>query len=269
MKRVGYILCALLVLCGSCKSRRFVERGKTTDEMFVQQLLEAVRANEPRFDQAQAGKINASLTYQERKMTFGGSISMITDSLSVFSVQPLLGIELFRAELGKDSLRVIDKMNRRYATLPLTFQGLTKKQGKTLQDMVCNRLFTVGDADLLDFRQIDMQKTDTHYLLSFDDPEYQLLRYTYHIDAVTFRISEAQLRVAGNLASIRVRYDDMKPVDGIVFPHALDFVLSMPDGQQIECRLSLLRLSFQGKMNISQANVRRYKRISLSDLLRK
>lgn len=269
MKRLGYILCALLVMLGGCKSRRFAERDKVSGKMSVQQVLEAVRANEPRFDQAQAGKISVSLTYQERKMTFGGSIGMITDSLAVLSVQPLFGIELFRAELGKDSLRLVDKMNRRYATLPLTYQGIGREQGKVLQDMVCNRLFVVGDEDLLDLRQIDMQKTDKHYVLSFDDPEYEMLRYVYQVDAVTFRISEAQFVVADNLASMRVRYADMRPVDGIIFPHTLDFMLAMPDGQQIACCISLLRLSFQDKVSITPANVGRYERVMLPDLLKK
>lgn len=269
MKRGIYIVCMMLVLFGGCKSRRAAERKGAGKDMSVTELLEAVRKNEPRFEHAQAGKISVTLVYQERKMTFGGSISVLADSLAVLSVQPLFGIELFRAELRKDSVLLVDKMNRRYAVLPLRLQGMDLRQRKTLQDMVSNRMFTVCDATSLEPRRMALQKTDTHYVLSFDDPEYGMLHYTYHIDAQTFRIKEAQLAVSGTTVGMHVRYDDMRPADGIVFPHVFDFAFTMPDGQQMSCRISLLRLSFQEQVHIVPANVGRYEQIGLFDLLRK
>ena len=41
-------------------------------------------------------------------------LKMVKDSAFQLSVQPFLGIEVFRAEISVDSVKVIDRMNKRY-----------------------------------------------------------------------------------------------------------------------------------------------------------
>ena len=48
---------------------------------------------------------------------------MWRNELIVLSLQPVLGIEMFRLEATPDSMVVIDKMNRRYTTMAYDWGG--------------------------------------------------------------------------------------------------------------------------------------------------
>lgn len=96
MKRlIPAILLCLLLLCSCAIKRQATPRRYST---LSQKALTTLR-----FDQ------------QEYSMNC--AVQIWHNELIVLSLQPMLGIELFRMEASKDSVLLIDKMNRRYTTL--------------------------------------------------------------------------------------------------------------------------------------------------------
>ena len=51
---------------------------------------------------------------------------MVKDSAFQLSVQPFLGIEIFRIELSRDTIKVVDRMNKRYM-----IENYSNLQGQT------------------------------------------------------------------------------------------------------------------------------------------
>lgn len=62
-----------------------------------------------------AQRATTTLTLDEHRYSIGCGIRVWRNELIVISVQPMLGIEMARIEVTKDSVWVFDKMNRRYA----------------------------------------------------------------------------------------------------------------------------------------------------------
>jgi hypothetical protein len=98
-------LIPILVLCGllsSCATKRQAE---------------------PRRYQTLSQKANVTLQFDQREYSMNCSVQMWRNELIVLSLQPVLGIEMFRLEATPDSMVVIDKMNRRYTTMAYDWGG--------------------------------------------------------------------------------------------------------------------------------------------------
>ena len=75
-------------------------------------------------------------------------MKMVKDSAFQLSVQPFLGIEIFRIELSRDTIKVVDRMNKRYM-----IENYSNLQGQTpiefnfynLQALFTNHLFIPGE----------------------------------------------------------------------------------------------------------------------------
>ncbi len=59
-------------------------------------------------------KLMIELKNGENSLSSPADLKMVTDSVIWLSVQPFLGIEMLRAEFTADSVKVIDRMNKRY-----------------------------------------------------------------------------------------------------------------------------------------------------------
>ena len=81
------------------------------------------RQAEPRRYNTLSQKAHATLQFDQHKYTMNCAVQMWRNELVVLSLQPALGIEMFRLEATTDSVCVIDKMNRRYTTLAYDWIG--------------------------------------------------------------------------------------------------------------------------------------------------
>lgn len=96
MKQLIPIIALLTLLLSSCGTQRQVE---------------------PHRYQTLRQKASATLQIDEHKYTMNCNIQLWRNELVILSLQPVLGIEMFRIEASQDSIVVVDKMNRRYTTL--------------------------------------------------------------------------------------------------------------------------------------------------------
>ena len=97
------------------------------------------RQAEPKHYQTLSQKATTTLRFDQREYSINCSVQIWRNELIVLSLQPILGIEMFRVEATKDSLLVVDKMNRRYTTL--AYQWASKEirpmpSFKMIQDFV-------------------------------------------------------------------------------------------------------------------------------------
>ena len=75
------------------------------------------RQTEPKHYKTLSEKATTTLRFNQREYSINCSVQIWRNELIILSLQPILGIEMFRIEATKDSLLVLDKMNRRYTTL--------------------------------------------------------------------------------------------------------------------------------------------------------
>lgn len=83
------------------------------------------RQADPRRYQNMTQKANATLQFDQREYSMSCSIQIWRNEMVMLSLQPILGIEMFRIEALQDSIWIIDKMNRRYTTLAYEWASQT------------------------------------------------------------------------------------------------------------------------------------------------
>lgn len=80
-----------------------------------------------------------TLSWDQQRYGVNSVVRIWRDELVVVSVQPMLGIEMMRMEADRDSVWVIDKMNKKY--IALAYGEIEKQTGmkinyRTLQEML-------------------------------------------------------------------------------------------------------------------------------------
>lgn len=96
MKQLLPIIAACCILLASCTTQRTAE---------------------PKRFQTLQQKASTTLQLNDRQYTMNASVQVWRNELIILSLQPMLGIEMIRAEATKDSVILVDKMNRRYTVL--------------------------------------------------------------------------------------------------------------------------------------------------------
>ena len=88
------LLAALLILSG-CKGRQAVT-GRTLPPVPTDRIVENILAAQPQFHTMNISKADISLHYGNYDFTFRSSVKMVRDSIIAVSIQPAIGIEMFR-----------------------------------------------------------------------------------------------------------------------------------------------------------------------------
>ena len=129
--------------CKSTKKVGTVEAGgaKAHNEYFALMQEQAFKY------ETLTARLNVDLNLPGNNMSSRVDLKMVKDSAFQLSVQPFLGIEVFRAEISVDSVKVIDRMNKRYvADNYANLKGQTPIEFNfyNLQALFTNRLFLPG-----------------------------------------------------------------------------------------------------------------------------
>lgn len=96
MKRLLPIIALCCLLFASCSTQRSVESRRY-------QTLQQ--------------KATTTLRLDQRQYTMDASVQLWRNELIIISLQPMFGIEMVRVEATKDSVLLVDKMNRRYTVI--------------------------------------------------------------------------------------------------------------------------------------------------------
>lgn len=173
-------LMCLLVLSG-CKSASTTATSGAailkTDEAFFSSVLE-------HSFQFQTLSARLRLDYTDKKMDFSTRVQlkMIHDDRLQLSIQPLLGIEMFRIEVSNDSIKVLDRRSKRYVAErydQLKDEMKVEFNFHNLQALLTNQVFVPGEKNISNrhFRRFRMTKEDDRALLKLKDANG--LMYTF------------------------------------------------------------------------------------------
>lgn len=137
---------SLLLLAG-CKTTKKVGMVETGTAKAHEAFFESMEERSFQFKTLNA-RLTAELNIPGNNMSSRVDLKMVKDSAFQLSVQPFLGIEVFRAEFSVDSIKVVDRMNKRYVA-----ERYSDLKGQTpiefnfynLQALFTNHLFIPGE----------------------------------------------------------------------------------------------------------------------------
>jgi len=153
----------LACLLAGCKSRIATTSNagimKTEEVFFASVLDRAFRFN------TFSARFNLDFSGMQQEFSSKAQLKLIRNDRLQLSIQPLLGIEMFRIEISTDSIKILDKMNKRYVAddyihlkeamdIDFNFQNL--------QALIMNQLFVPGENQVSPqhYRQFRITKGD-------------------------------------------------------------------------------------------------------------
>jgi len=265
MKYKLSILLAVLVLV-SCKTTRTISKTGTKEANPVIQVIEQVQKAQPQFKTANVSKVSLELQMKERTFNVSATCKIKKDSAIFISIQPFLGIELFKAELTVDSMRVFDKMNRHFYAVDYSY--FSKRFGVdvdfySLQGLLTGQFFCIGKKAI----QTDSCKLVTlNGKNSIEFVNNNMLQSTAISAANT--IDQVLLKAKNSNYEFQTDFADYVLVNGVNFPQKISMTAS-GEKTKASCNFSILKVEFNSDLKLQGASPDRYTRGNIDDLLKK
>ncbi|HPW90549.1 MAG TPA: DUF4292 domain-containing protein [Paludibacteraceae bacterium] len=265
MKRTKlYIACCLLLLVGvlpSCKTKQITP--KTSESGVVDFTVAQVVQQQPQFTYLNISKMEVNSNYGGQQLSFRATVKAITDSLLVFSVQPLFGVEMFRLEFKPNSFRIIDKWNRKYSDN--IYDVLRYTLGvdinfNVIQALFFNQLFIVNG-----------KVTPNQFVVeTFPEEPVRLI----HLGAGVihrFELLDSQMFISkteliAEKGRLTCLYANRRLKNGVRFPLLLDMSMQLGTKKaDLACQIN--QLEFNKPFEYTTVNVERYEQVVFSKII--
>lgn len=216
-------------------------------------------------------RMNVDLDLPGKRMSSRVDLKMVRDSAFQLSVQPFLGIEVFRIEFSRDSVKVLDRMNKRYVA-----ENYARLKGQTpiefnyynLQALFTNRLFLPGEQTVSpgQYKRFDYTRQGTTGNLCVED--LMNLLYTFTVDGegklLSTRIDEPISRYV-----LQWDYADFRSAENEQsFPMKMDVHLHQTDETPARVSLYFSRVQNDVPVKMDFPIPSKYQRITWSQIIR-
>lgn len=273
MKTNKFIIAIILIttiLLASCKTQQRPAQHSASQRISICELTQQSCNAQPQFSTMNISKMTISVNYGGIQFTFRSSIRIATDSILSISIQPALGIEMFRAEFTPKGFIVYDKLNRRYSENSYEYIKLSwglDIDYKAIEALFSHRLFipksTNPDEICKDFRIEHL--ADTTSIVS----NTPIGKYTqqFDIDINNYRLTMSGLQYENQLV-MAITYGMLKTFDKILFPETVQLQTTMTK-TDVSATLNIEKIRFNEPLNISPISTTRYQKVGFMDLLKK
>lgn len=212
----------LLVFAG-CKSSQKVGTVEGGSAKAHNEFFESMEKQAYQFNTLTA-RLNVDLKLPGNNMSSRVDLKMVKDSAFQLSVQPFLGIEVFRAEFTVDSVKVIDRMNKRYvAERYADLKGQTPIEFNfyNLQALFTNHLFLPGQqtVDSRQFKRFKLNQDGAKAEIKIKDSLGLL--YTFFADGEE-KLLSTYISDPSDRYALQWDYSDFRLTEGQTFPMLMD-----------------------------------------------
>lgn len=276
MRRINRLVlgCLLLVtLLGfyGCKSAKVPGGKEKVNTKELKEFVASMQEQEPAFRTFSA-RLNVDLQMGDKTMGLRVELKLVKDSALQLSVQPFLGIEVFRMELTPDSVKVMDRMNKRYVA-----EGYTALKEEwpidfnfyNLQALFVHQLFLPGEQEVegVHYDQFRLEREGTVTRLHARDR--MDLRYCFEANSSEQLLSTLITEGNGRY-SLLWKYLSLESQPSVAWLFPLQMQVSFRDEGirkgGMDIRFS--RLQWDKPLNMDFSIPAKYKRITFADIIK-
>ena len=219
---LAFILLIILFLSG-CKTSKKVGTVASGSAKAHDEFFEAMEEHSFQFNTMTA-RLNAELKTAKNNMSSRVDLKMVRDSAFQLSVQPFLGIEVFRAEFTVDSIKVVDRMNKRYvAERYADLKGQTPIEFNfyNLQALFTNHIFLPGkqEIDPKQYKRFKLNQEGSTAEIKVKDT--MGLLYTFFADGEE-KLLSTYITDPSEQYALQWDYSDFRVAEGQPFPMLMD-----------------------------------------------
>ena len=254
----SFIVILITTSIWGCKTTKHIGGSGNTVNISVQQLVDSVYRNAA-FNLL-SSKVLVSFVSEKQTRNFSARIRIKKDSIIWLSVAPVMGIELMRLSITKDSVKLINRLDQTY------FSDKFEKAGEILK---VNIAFPELQAALLgnyikvyEYDYYSIEGTSNLYHLRSDSlnlrKEFQenripnMLQHETTVDPQTWKVKRTLLRNDLQQERYIAEYSVFHQLSNGLFPTIMNFRLDGREKMAIDLKWSKLeekeRLRFPFKI---------------------
>ncbi|RHJ92077.1 DUF4292 domain-containing protein [Parabacteroides bouchesdurhonensis] len=266
---VALIGIVVLFSLGGCKSSKkvgTVESGgaKAHNEFFAAMLEQEFHFN------TLSARLNVDLRLPDKEMSSRVDLKMIKDSVFQLSVQPFLGIEVFRMELTVDSIKILDRMNKRYVS-----ENYSDLKGQTpidfnfynLQALFTNHLFLPGQQGISpkQYNRFKLKQEGGSAEIKVKDS--MGLLYTFMADGEE-KLLSTYISEPSDKYALQWDYKDFRLNGDQPFPMLMDVQVMNDNLSKGGAKIRFSRIQTDIPLNMDFSIPSKYKRITFTQVLK-
>lgn len=264
------ILLISVFLLASCKSSKMVIQGGDGVRLTGEAQLEAVIENTPVFDSF-SSRIRMTLPLKKNDYTLSGTLKMQRDELIQISLlMPIIRTEVARIEISPKHILVIDRMNKRYVSVPVEeLRDIfhTEVDFPMLQSLFSNAIFLPGKYKLTrrDYSSFNAQLYEEDNVeLSKKSREFI---YSFLTSLQTNRLVGSSIQTHSSAYELLWKYSNFVPVGETTFPSEMEILVGKKEKLN-RTTIELSRLSTDKQSLTPTAIPTRYEQVQLTDLIK-
>lgn len=262
MKKVSCFLLFVLLIV-ACKSTK--DTVKVTPSSNAKVRFESYLGDQIKYESLQS-KLHVEFVFGGKTLSSRATLKIKRDEFIQLSVQPVLGIEMFRLVITPDNVLLIDKMNRRYLSESIdVLEDMVqmKMDFNLVQALFTNQMFTPYQKGRdLSFHSFDSEMSEEG--IKYVPKKKSAYDCSFYLDIASHLV---QTEVADNGGRNRLlcSYQNFSPVENRPYPLKMIFNLSSQIGDvQISLGNSDIQFNKSVKADMSVSN--RYQKVSLSQI---
>jgi len=261
----------LLVLClalTGCRTREIVQPTvAVNDNTTAEHFFDILRTQSSSFSTFTA-KLNFDFTPASGKgMSSRGTLKIIHNQRLELSFQPLAGFEVMRLEISTDSVKMLDRMNKRYIAdsfdklrgemhLALTFSNL--------QSILTNAIFLPGESELADnaFARFEYDRSATGLVFRAVDTEG--IKYSFEGCSNGLCATD----IASGADRLNINYSAFETLVGRAFPMNINAQWSEKEVIKGSVQVRYSNIEYDAPVEIKFTVPKNYERVGLAQILK-
>lgn len=266
---LGRAFCFLVLIFSGCTSSKKVETVEVGGIKSQKAFFELMQEQELPFRTLSA-RMNVNLKTTEKELASRVDLKMVKDSAFQLSVQPFLGIEIFRMELTPDSIKVLDRMNKQYVA-----ENYEDLRGQTpiefnfynLQALFVNRLFLPGHEAISpkEYHRFKLKQEGSLAEIKVKDSMKLLYRFIADGEG---KLLSTDISDASNRYALQWAYTDFRLVNDHPFPMLMRIDVFKDGRTEGGGDIHFSRIQTNGPLNMDFSIPSKYKRITFAKVMK-
>jgi len=266
-KRFIIITLVAALVVSACKTTSKISKIEQPAATVLTQRILQIQQAQPNFSTANVSKMSMALNLNNRDLNVSATIKIRKDSALHISIQPFMGIEMFKLELSPDSMIIFDKMNRKYYSVDYGYFNSrfgVQVDYFSLQSLISSQLFCIGKRDMVTdsctFSNLNDGKCSIDYKSKNIFQSSQILSDN--------TIQQVILKGKNNNYQMQTNYADFAVVNAVNFPQKISMLITNPKSK-VSCDFSLQKFEFNNRVKFSPSSKAQYSRGDVNELLKK
>ena len=223
-----------------------------------------------------SSKLKFTVEVGALRQSLTGNLRMRRNDVICLQLMAFGFVEAGRLEFTRDSVLIIDRINKQYLHVPYRYLDFLRRSGinfYSLQAMFWNELFLPGQKQVTtdDYTKFTMQNSGEYNVLTHEPAEDKKMLYSWLADVTTGRIKMANVvytPLQGSPTQLNWDYQHFSPLGRQMFPDDMKVTLTLPS-KEVKIGVKLNYLGNDSEWEPRTKVSTKYTQVNVDEILRR